>query len=60
MGPRKAQAWSPCREVRFMVDGERIAADDTAEKLGLEERWKVVGNSAGKTMAKQGKIFGNH
>jgi hypothetical protein len=25
------------RKVRFMVDGERIAADDTAEKLGLEE-----------------------
>ena len=24
-------------QVRFMVDGERIAADDTAEKLGLEE-----------------------
>ena len=23
-------------QVRFMVDGERIAADDTAEKLGLE------------------------
>ena len=26
-------------QVRFMVDGERIAADDTAEKLGLEEFW---------------------
>eukprot|EP00913_Durusdinium_trenchii_P033308 g31183.t1 len=25
-------------QVRFMVDGERIAADDTAEKLGLEEK----------------------
>lgn len=25
-----------CQQVRFMVDGERIAADDTAEKLGLE------------------------
>ena len=25
------------KKVRFMVDGERIAADDTAEKLGLEE-----------------------
>eukprot|EP00439_Symbiodinium_sp_Y106_P064948 s1078_g10.t1 len=24
-------------QVRFMVDGERIAADDTAEKLGLED-----------------------
>ena len=24
-------------EVRFMVDGDRISADDTAEKLGLEE-----------------------
>lgn len=31
-------------QVRFMVDGERIAADDTAEKLGLEDedgaRWR--------------------
>lgn len=25
------------KQVRFMVDGERIAADDTAEKLGLED-----------------------
>merc|ERR1712203_88512 len=24
-------------QVRFMVDGERISADDTAEKLGLED-----------------------
>merc|ERR1712205_1225 len=24
-------------QVRFMVDGERIAPDDTAEKLGLED-----------------------
>ena len=27
-----------------MVDGERIAADDTAEKLGLEERSPTVQN----------------
>lgn len=31
------QAASLAGQVRFMVDGERIAADDTAEKLGLEE-----------------------
>ncbi|OLP91593.1 Ubiquitin-like protein SMT3 [Symbiodinium microadriaticum] len=31
-------------QVRFMVDGERIAADDTAEKLGLEERFPTVQN----------------
>ena len=32
--------------MRFMVDGERIAADDTAEKLGLEvgdERRQFLG-----------------
>merc|ERR1712186_161171 len=30
LGPQASQ-------VRFMVDGERIAPDDTAEKLGLED-----------------------
>ena len=28
---------SKASQVRFMVDGERIAPDDTAEKLGLED-----------------------
>ena len=39
------------KKVRFMVDGERIAADDTAEKLGLEDavrewgQWRKVKSS---------------
>jgi len=33
-------------QVRFMVDGERIAPDDTAEKLGLEETaWAQLAHS---------------
>merc|ERR1711918_179846 len=30
-------------QVRFMVDGERIAPDDTAEKLGLEDEDLIDG-----------------
>ena len=30
-----------------MVDGERIAADDTAEKLGLEVPFRVPGKMLG-------------
>ena len=55
---------SPIRsdQVRFMVDGERIAADDTAEKLGLEasdvfrfRRWGWVKPS---NMGLYGMVFG--